>query len=35
MFAAIQEHRDRVIVDHILPKTRWRPPAPVRETVSD
>jgi len=29
MFAAIERHKDRVILDHILPKTRWR--APVRE----
>jgi len=27
MFAAIERHRDRVIPDHIMPATRWRPPA--------
>jgi UDP-sulfoquinovose synthase len=25
MFDAIRRHRDRVIVDHIMPRTRWRP----------
>ena len=25
MFAAIERHKDRVIVDHILPRDRWRP----------
>jgi UDP-sulfoquinovose synthase len=25
MFAAIERHRDRVILDHILPRDRWRP----------
>ena len=25
MFRAIERHRDRVIVDHILPRDRWRP----------
>jgi UDP-sulfoquinovose synthase len=29
MFAAIERHKDRVILDHIMPKTRWR--APSRE----
>ena len=29
MFAAIEHHRSRIILDHILPRTRWRPP--VRE----
>ncbi len=32
MFAAIERYRDRVILDHIMPKTRWRPP--VREKQS-
>jgi UDP-sulfoquinovose synthase len=27
MFAAIQRHRDRVRPEHIMPATRWRPPA--------
>jgi UDP-sulfoquinovose synthase len=30
MFAAIGRHKDRVILDHILPSTRWRPPARER-----
>jgi UDP-sulfoquinovose synthase len=25
MFGAIERHRDRVILDHILPRDRWRP----------
>jgi len=25
MLAAIERHKDRVIADHILPTTRWRP----------
>jgi len=29
MFAAIERHKDRVILDHIRPQTRWR--APSRE----
>ena len=29
MFAVIERYRERVIVDHILPRIRWRPP--VRE----
>jgi UDP-sulfoquinovose synthase len=32
MFAAIERHRDRVIADHILPRTRWRA-ALQRETA--
>jgi UDP-sulfoquinovose synthase len=28
MFGAIERHRDRVILDHILPRDRWRPGAP-------
>jgi UDP-sulfoquinovose synthase len=28
VFDVIAEHRDRVIPDHILPHTRWRPPVP-------
>jgi len=24
MFAVIERYRDRVILDHILPQTRWR-----------
>jgi UDP-sulfoquinovose synthase len=27
MFGAIERHRDRVILDHILPRDRWRPGA--------
>jgi UDP-sulfoquinovose synthase len=30
MFAAIRRHKDRVILDHIMPSTRWRPPARER-----
>jgi UDP-sulfoquinovose synthase len=30
MFATIERHRDRVVMAHILPHTRWKPP--VRET---
>src|SRR5216117_474348 len=30
MFAAIERHKDRVILDHIMPSTRWRPPARER-----
>lgn len=29
MFAAIERHRDRIVLEHIMPETRWRPP--VRE----
>ena len=25
MFSAIERYKDRVIVDHILPRDRWRP----------
>jgi hypothetical protein len=25
MFSAIERHKDRVIVDHILPQDHWRP----------
>jgi UDP-sulfoquinovose synthase len=32
MFASIERHRDRVITDHIMPRTRWR--APLRERTS-
>jgi UDP-sulfoquinovose synthase len=28
MFGAIERHRDRVTLDHILPRDRWRPGAP-------
>jgi UDP-sulfoquinovose synthase len=28
MFDAIRRHRDRVIADHIMPRTRWRPAQP-------
>jgi UDP-sulfoquinovose synthase len=28
MFDAIRRHSDRVIVDHIMPRTRWRPAQP-------
>jgi UDP-sulfoquinovose synthase len=31
MLAVIDRHRDRVIVDHILPQTRWRPPSGASE----
>jgi UDP-sulfoquinovose synthase len=31
MFAAIERYRDRVIEEHILPETRWRP---VRQRAS-
>jgi UDP-sulfoquinovose synthase len=34
MFARIDEHKDRVITDAIMPKTRWRP-RPARERVRD
>jgi UDP-sulfoquinovose synthase len=27
MFGAIERHRDRAILDHILPRDRWRPGA--------
>jgi UDP-sulfoquinovose synthase len=27
MFSAIERHKDRVILDHIMPSTRWRPSA--------
>ena len=30
MFTAIRRHEDRVILDHIMPSTRWRPPARER-----
>jgi UDP-sulfoquinovose synthase len=30
MFSAIERHKDRVILDHIMPSTRWRPPARER-----
>ena len=30
MFAAIRRHKDRVILDHIMPSTRWRPSARER-----
>jgi UDP-sulfoquinovose synthase len=30
MFATIERYRDRVVMEHILPHTRWKPP--VRET---
>jgi len=30
MFVAIERHSDRVILDHIMPSTRWRPPARER-----
>ncbi len=33
MFAAIERHRDRVILDHILPTIRWRPPAREKQTA--
>lgn len=32
MFASIEKHKDRVIMEHILPSTRWR--QPVREKQS-
>jgi hypothetical protein len=25
MFSAIERHKGRVILDHILPRDRWRP----------
>jgi UDP-sulfoquinovose synthase len=25
MFSSIERHKDRVILDHILPRDRWRP----------
>ena len=28
MFSTIERFKDRVIVDHILPKDRWRPIGP-------
>jgi len=30
MFSAIERHKDRVILDHIMPSTRWRPSARER-----
>jgi UDP-sulfoquinovose synthase len=30
MFSAIERHKDRVILDHIMPSTKWRPPARER-----
>jgi UDP-sulfoquinovose synthase len=30
MFAAIQRHKNRVNLEHIMPKTSWRPPARER-----
>ena len=30
MFSAIERHKGRVILDHIMPSTRWRPPARER-----
>jgi UDP-sulfoquinovose synthase len=30
MFSVIERHKDRVILDHIMPSTRWRPPARER-----
>jgi UDP-sulfoquinovose synthase len=35
MFARIEEHRDRVITKAIMPRTRWRPEARVKEPVAD
>jgi len=26
MFAEIERHKDRVILDHIMPRTKWRAP---------
>ena len=33
MFAKIEDHKDRVITKAIMPKTRWRPAAPVGQRV--
>ena len=33
VFARIQEHKDRVIGEAIMPRTRWRPIAQIRESV--
>jgi UDP-sulfoquinovose synthase len=35
MFAAIERYRDRVIPQHILPRTRWRPGARVKQPAGD
>jgi UDP-sulfoquinovose synthase len=35
MFAAIEQHQDRVITKAIMPRTNWRPGARVREPVPD
>jgi hypothetical protein len=29
MFAVIERHRDRVALDRILPRDRWRPGTPT------
>jgi UDP-sulfoquinovose synthase len=33
MFSVIERYRDRVIPDHILPQTRWRPPAREKQSA--
>ncbi len=34
IFAKIEDHKDRVTTEAIMPKTRWRPAAQERESVS-
>jgi UDP-sulfoquinovose synthase len=34
MFVCIERHRDRVITDHILPRTKWRPDTLAKESRS-
>ena len=34
MFAAIERHKDRVILDHILPRDHWRPASAAPERVA-
>jgi UDP-sulfoquinovose synthase len=33
VFDVIGRYRDRVIEDHILPRTRWRPPTREKQTA--
>ena len=33
MFARIEDHKDRIVTTAIMPRTRWRPAAPVVHSV--